>query len=418
MHFVHLMPMSKTWYKKIGPGIVIAATGIGAGDLVAASVVGAKYGTVILWSVLFGGVIKYALNEGIARWQLATGETIVEAIRNRFHRIFSIYFLIYLLIWSFVVGAAMSGATGLAAHAMIPQLSVAWWGVIHAFIALAFVFWTNYRWLEIGMKFFIALMFTVVIVNAFMISPNWGSVLSGLLTPSIPKASVTLLLGVIGGVGGSVTLLSYGYWIREKGLSKTSDFKLIKLDLGIAYFLTVLFGIAIIILSAELKPEVMQGNQMVLALADKIGETTGASGKWIFIIGFWGAVFSSMLGVWQGVPYLFSDFVKSAKVDKNKKGYFYRISQNKKQTYRLFLIYLAVLPLILLFTNKPVWIIVTYAVIGSFFMPFLAVALLFLNNQRRLLKKLYNNWYVNGLLIIALLVFGVLLYFEILRRFL
>ncbi len=311
----------------------------------------------------------------------------------------------------------MSGATGLAAHAMAPQLSVAWWGVIHAFVALAFVFWANYRWLEMGMKFFIALMFAVVIINAFMISPNWESILTGLLTPSIPEASVTLLLGVIGGVGGSVTLLSYGYWIREKGLSKASDFKLIKIDLGIAYFLTVLFGIAIVILSAELKPELMEGNQMVLALADKIGETTGASGKWIFMIGFWGAVFSSMLGVWQGIPYLFSDFVKSAKVDNHKNGYFYRISQNKKQSYRLFLIYLAVLPLILLFTNKPVWIIVTYAVIGSFFMPFLAVALLFLNNQRRLLTKLYNRWYVNGLLIIALLVFGVLLYFEIVRRF-
>ena len=67
--------MEKAWYKKIGPGIVIAATGIGAGDLVAASVVGAKFGTVILWSVLIGGIIKYVLNEGVARWQLASGET-------------------------------------------------------------------------------------------------------------------------------------------------------------------------------------------------------------------------------------------------------------------------------------------------------------------------------------------------------
>ncbi len=409
--------MEKAWYKNLGPGIVIAATGIGAGDLVAASVVGAKYGTVILWSVLFGGIIKYALNEGIARWQLATGETIVEAIKKRFHRFFGIYFLVYLFIWSFVVGAAMSGATGLAAHAIFPQLSVAWWGVIHAFAALAFVFWGNYRWLERGMKFFIALMFVVVITNSFMISPDWGTIMSGLLKPTIPQASVTLLLGVIGGVGGSVTLLSYGYWIREKGWSKTSDFGIIKIDLAVAYILTVLFGIAIIILSSELKPELVQGNEMVLALADKIGETTGESGKWIFMVGFWGAVFSSMLGVWQGVPYLFSDFVKSVKLDKSREGFIYRISQNKKQSYRIFLVYLALFPLVLLFTHKPVWIIVTYAVIGSFFLPFLAITLLYLNNQRRILSKLYNNWLVNGLLIIALLVFGVLLYFEFVRLF-
>lgn len=409
--------MEKAWYRKIGPGIVIAATGIGAGDLVAASVVGAKYGTVILWSVLIGGIIKYALNEGIARWQLASGETIVEAIKKRFHRFFGIYFLVYLFIWSFVVGAAMSGATGLAAHAILPQLSVAWWGVIHAFVALAFVFWGNYRWLEFMMKFFIALMFIVVLTTAFMISPDWGAIVNGLLRPSIPEASATLLLAVIGGVGGSVTLLSYGYWIKEKGWNKTSDFGIIKIDLAVAYLLTILFGIAIIILSAELKPELVQGNKMVLALADKIGETTGASGRWIFMLGFWGAVFSSMLGVWQGVPYLFSDFVKSATNDKKRKGLFYKISQNKKQSYRVFLLYLALFPLILLFTHKPVWIIVTYAVIGSLFMPFLAITLLFLNNQRRILVKLYNNWLVNGLLIIALFVFGVLLYFEFVRLF-
>ncbi len=34
--------------RELGPGIVIAATGLGAGDLIAASVAGAKYGVAIL----------------------------------------------------------------------------------------------------------------------------------------------------------------------------------------------------------------------------------------------------------------------------------------------------------------------------------------------------------------------------------
>jgi len=117
--------MSERWYKKLGPGIVIAATGIGAGDLVAASVAGSRYGMAILWSLLIGAIFKYVLNEGIARWQLASGLTVVEAIKKQFHSVFSWYFFVYLLVWSFVVGAAMSGATGLAAHALFPQLSVA-----------------------------------------------------------------------------------------------------------------------------------------------------------------------------------------------------------------------------------------------------------------------------------------------------
>ncbi len=410
--------MESAWYKKIGPGIVIAATGIGAGDLVAASVAGSKYGTVILWSVLIGGLIKYSLNEGIARFQLASGETIVEAIKTRFHRIFGWYFLVYLLIWSFVVGAAMSGATGLAAHAIFPQLSVAWWGVIHALIALIFVFWGNYIWLERGMKFFIALMFIVVISTAFLITPDWSTILAGLLKPSIPEASGTFLLGVIGGVGGSVTLLSYSYWIKEKGWVNANNFGLVKIDLAIAYSLTVLFGIAIIIISAELKPNIVQGNSMVLALAEKVGETTGSTGKWLFLLGFWGAVFSSMLGVWQGVPYIFSDFVSTAASTKKQNGVFYRLFQDKKQSYRLFLFFLALFPLFLLFTNKPVWIIVSYAVIGSFFMPFLAFTLIYLNNKKALIGIFKNNLIVNALLILALVVFGVLLFEEISRFFL
>ena len=38
-------------------------------------------------------------------------------------------------------------------------------------------------------------------------------------------------------------------------------------------------------------------------------------------------------------------------------------------------------------------------------MPFLALTLLYLNNQRRILAQLYNKYLINGILIIALLVF-------------
>ena len=61
----------------IGPGIVLAATGVGAGDLVAASVSGARYGYAIAWAALVGAALKFVLSEGLARWQLATGTTLL-----------------------------------------------------------------------------------------------------------------------------------------------------------------------------------------------------------------------------------------------------------------------------------------------------------------------------------------------------
>jgi Mn2+/Fe2+ NRAMP family transporter len=61
--------------KLIGPGLIVAATGIGAGDVVSAIVGGARYGEILLWGILLGAFFKYVLNEGVARFQLATGLT-------------------------------------------------------------------------------------------------------------------------------------------------------------------------------------------------------------------------------------------------------------------------------------------------------------------------------------------------------
>ena len=42
-------------FRYLGPGFMVAATGVGAGDLIAASVAGARYGVIILWAALLGG---------------------------------------------------------------------------------------------------------------------------------------------------------------------------------------------------------------------------------------------------------------------------------------------------------------------------------------------------------------------------
>jgi len=60
---------SKKW-SIIGPGLLVAATGVGAGDLVAALVAGSNYGLVFLWAIVLGAFIKFALNEGVGRWHL------------------------------------------------------------------------------------------------------------------------------------------------------------------------------------------------------------------------------------------------------------------------------------------------------------------------------------------------------------
>ena len=67
----------------IGPGLLVAATGIGAGDLATAGFAGSSLGAAVLWTVVLGAFLKFVLNEGLARWQLATGETLLEGAVDR-----------------------------------------------------------------------------------------------------------------------------------------------------------------------------------------------------------------------------------------------------------------------------------------------------------------------------------------------
>ena len=398
------------YLKFIGPGIAVAATGIGAGDLISASVAGAKYGAVILWAVILGAILKYVLNEGIARWQLSTQTTILEGWISRLPKFVSIYFIFYLCIWAFVVAGALIAACGIAANAIFPEFSIQVWGVIHSIFGAILVYYGRYSLFEKLMKFFIGIMFVTFIYCAIIVIPDAGLSFSNFI-PSIPDGSGKFLLGILGGVGGSVTLLSYGYWIRESGLSSREDFKKSKFDLSVAYIFTGLFAGAVLIIASGVTPEIMQGSKIILEISAKLEGIMGTSGKWIFMIGFWGAVFTSLLGVWQGVPYIFADFVTTYdRFNKKKTGASAETStktSKDKNTfyYNIFLFFLAVPPLLLLLFDRPGWIIIIYTITGSFFMPFLAVTLLVMNNKKNWVGNFKNSIIINILLIICLLVF-------------
>ena len=405
-------------FRYLGPGFMVAATGVGAGDLIAASVAGARYGVIILWAALLGGALKFVLNEGIARWQLATDTTLLEGWIHKLPRAISLYFFIYLLLWAFVVAGALISFCGLAAHSLFPLFpearpSVVAWGAIHSLLAAGLVLAGRYQMIENLMKFFIGLMFSVVLFSAARVGADWGQVLPSLFLPRVPaqEEAVLLVLGIIGGVGGSVTLLCYSYWLQEKKWRGTAFLHHTRIDLGVAYLLTSLFGAAIIIIAAGVKPGQVEGYNMILSIANRLSEGSGPFGRWAFMIGFWGAVFSSMLGVWDGVPYLFADFVETYRNRKGEpadKG----TVDARSPYYRFFLAFLAIPPLLLAVFGRPAWVGILYAVTGAFFMPFLAALLLYMNNQTKWMGELRNGWLVNGLLVATLVLFLVLMVME------
>ncbi|MFV2074320.1 MAG: hypothetical protein ACC742_16965 [Thermoanaerobaculales bacterium] len=120
---------------------------------------------------------------------------------------------------------------------------------------------------------------------------------------------------------------------------------------------------------------------------------------------------TSTLGVWQGVPYIFADFLaalaKRRHEQRGLEGGGAPVSTTGTP-YRAYLLYLALPPMVLLFIDRPVWIIRLYTVTSGLFMPFLAGSLLWLTTRRRLVgPMIVGPWAAAGL-VAALALFVVL----------
>jgi Mn2+/Fe2+ NRAMP family transporter len=142
-----------------------------------------------------------------------------------------------------------------------------------------------------------------------------------------------------------MALISYGYWIREEGRTGEEGLRACRFELVLSYTVIGLFGVAVVIIGSRTSVR-GQGNQLALLLADQLARNLGQSGKWIFLVGFWAAVFSALLGVWQSLPYLFTDFLllrKGSGVASLRQG-----AAERSRSYRGYLACLATVPLFLL----------------------------------------------------------------------
>ncbi|MCG6156684.1 Nramp family divalent metal transporter [Rubinisphaera margarita] len=400
--------------KIIGPGILVAATGVGAGDLATGALTGSILGTVVLWAVLVGALFKFALNEGLTRWQLATGTTLLEGCIRHFGWLFLIGFLFYLLLWSFFVASALMSACGVVMHAIwpvfgSPESDKFYWGILHSLLAVGLIWTGGYRTFERVMLVCIGLMFVTVTATAIIVRPDLSAMLNGMFVPTIPDfngAGLTWTIALIGGVGGTLTILCYGYWIREVGRCSLDDLPNCRIDIAAGYLMTAIFGMAMVVIGSRIQLDEGSPARTIVLLADELRTSLGSFGPaamWIFLIGAWGAVASSLLGVWQSVPYLFADVYESltARIGKRER----RAVSTSSRPYRIYLLGLALLPMLAL-TNDFKTLQKLYAVFGALVIPLLAIILLILGNWSKAIgSHCRNPLWSNIVLTLALLFF-------------
>lgn len=372
----------------IGPGVLLAATGVGSGDLATASIVGGLLGASVLWAVLVGCYLKFVVTEGLARWQLASGETLLEGTVHRWGRGVLWIFLPYLLLWSFFVGSAQMSASGVTLHAMFPAFEDGRhgkivFGIFAGLIGLVLVQRGGYRLFQLAMRACIALMFVTTVFTAAVLWPGTSAVVKGLFVPTLARTdpeSIVWTISLIGGIGGTLTVLCYGYWLREEGRGGVENLRVCRIDLALSYLMAAIFGIAMVIIGTSIHVE-GEGTQLLVRLSDRLGQELGETGRVLFLLGTFGTVFSSLLGVWQAVPYLFADcwqLLRRTSTRAVPTSTSFSTVDTKSKPYRIYLVLLATLPMIGLFTSfREVQKIYTF--VGALFFPVLAFVLLIAN---------------------------------------
>jgi len=406
-------PQGKARFKGLGPGLLAAATGVGAGDLIATMIAGAEYGTLLLWAALLGTILKLGLGEGVGRWHVVTGTTLLDGWRQ-LGRWAVGFFGIYIVIWGFVYGATAMSAVGLPLNALFGGLPVRGWAIIAGLVGLTLVWLQRYHVFEKFMTVLVLIKFVSVVSIAVLVAPDLPNLFNGLI-PRLPDGSTVYVLGLIGGVGGTITMAAYGYWMFAKGWKGTGWLSMMRLDNAVGYIMTGIFVVAMLIVGSTILfgQDITESDSGLLTLGTALGERYGDWSRILFLVGFLAVTSTSLLGVWNGVSLLFADWTRTIRgADR------YEASVAERSLpFRGYLLWLTFPPMALLFLDKPFALTLVYGVLGSVFMPFLAITLMLLLNSKRIAKEGRSGWLSNTVLGSSSALFLVLLVTDLMDRF-
>src|SRR4051794_31428054 len=220
----------------LGPGLVLSASIVGSGELIATTTAGAQVGFALLWLVLFSCGVKVAVQIELARWTIATGSPALSGYNRvppKIGRIGWVNLLFFLLVISKVlqVGGVLGG-TAIAFSVLMPigsdpllEPSRTIWHVILIVATILALYSSRYQLIERG-AFWMVATFSVVTVAIAVGLPftPWGYSASDLasgLSFHLPPAALGAAIAMFGITGvGSDEITMYNYWCIEKGYAR------------------------------------------------------------------------------------------------------------------------------------------------------------------------------------------------------
>ncbi len=198
MIITHLLAKTRTYFKKLGPGIVSGAADDDPSGITTYSQIGAQYGFKFLWLSILSFPLMSIVQEMCARIALVTGRGLAGNIKKHYPRK-ALYVVIFLLFFANTlnIGADL-GAMAQAVNLIIP-LDTTLVMIIFGLLIIVLEVFLSYQTYSNYLKWITLALFTYVIALFFIKIP-WGAVAFGTFVPtlSMTKDAILIITAVLG----------------------------------------------------------------------------------------------------------------------------------------------------------------------------------------------------------------------------
>src|SRR5687767_3798129 len=213
-------------FRRVGPGMVLAASIVGSGELIATTTLGAQVGYTALWIILVSCAIKPVVQGELGRYTIATGHTGLEG----FNRVPGPRLGVSWLVWAWAITVlltmlqvgGMYGGVAQVLNLLVPAISVNVWVAVCLCITIAVLVGGGYTRIEklalVKVGFFSLL--TVCAAVVLLRRPDAVTMadLAGGLSLQLPAAGLATAIAVFGMTGvGATALVEYSYCCVVKG---------------------------------------------------------------------------------------------------------------------------------------------------------------------------------------------------------
>ena len=422
--------------KRIGPGMILAASIVGSGELIATTSLGAEVGMTCLWLIIISCLIKPALQAEMGRFTIATGKTGLGGFNLMPGPKGGVSWVVWLwvamiLMTLFQIGAMFAGV-GQVLHTIFPAVAIDIWVIALYAFSLWLLLGGGYSRVEGIASVKVGLFTFITVLSAAILLKRPGSLtaadFANGLSFHLPSTGMKTAVAVFGITGvGAAELFMYPYWCIEKGYAQSTgenDFtpawrdrargwvRVMHLDIIASMIIYTFATAAFYLLGAGvLHPQglIPKSKEMIATLSHMYTDTLGPWALWVFYVGAIATLYGTIFAATASNSRVFADVTTLLGVFKAD-DYAQRIKWRNR-----FVVVLLTIPTALHFLRiDPTQMVKMGGIAQAAMLPIIAVSVMTLR-QKNLPKELKSTGITAVTLWVASIVTIVMMLFYVVK---